>query len=116
MTEYDVVVVGTVFSGSILARKLAEEQNKKVLVLERRGHIAGNMYDFTDENGIRIQKYGAHTFHTNIEEVYMYLKKYCELDDYYLKCEAVIDGVSTPSPFNFKTIEKFYSEKEASKL
>lgn len=116
MVEYDVVVVGTGFSGSILARKLAEEQNKKVLVLERRSHIAGNMYDFTDEYGIRIQKYGPHTFHTNIDEVYEFITKYCELDDYHLKCEAVINGISTPSPFNFKTIEQFYKQEEALKL
>lgn len=116
MLEYDVVIVGSGFSGSILARKLAEEQNKKVLVLDKRNHIAGNMYDFTDENGVRIQKYGPHTFHTNIDEVYNFITKYCKFDDYHLKCEAVIDGISTPSPFNYKTIDQFYNEEEALNL
>jgi len=116
MPKYDAVVVGSGFSGSILARKIAEEQNKKVLVLEKRSHIAGNMYDYVDENGIRIQKYGPHAFHTNIEEVYEFVTKYCKLDEYHLKCEAIIDGISTPSPFNFKTIDQFYSEDEATKL
>ena len=49
---YDAIIVGAGFSGSILARKLAEEKNMKVLVVERRNHIAGNMYDEVNEEGI----------------------------------------------------------------
>lgn len=54
MPKYDLAIVGTGFSGSILARKIAKEQNTIVFVSERRSHIASNMYDFADENGIRI--------------------------------------------------------------
>lgn len=57
---YDAIIVGAGFSGSILARKLAEEKNMKVLVVEQRNHIAGNMYDEVNEKGILIQKYGPH--------------------------------------------------------
>ena len=65
---YDYVVVGAGISGSIAARCFAE-QGQKVLVVERRNHIAGNLYDETDESGILVQKYGPHIFHTNNPKV-----------------------------------------------
>lgn len=116
MHKYDVVIVGAGFSGSIMAYMLATEQNKKVLLVEKRENIAGNMYDFLDNNGIRIQKYGPHTFHTNNEEVYKFITQFCDLEEYKLKCEAVIDNISTPTPFNFKTIDQFYSIEKAERL
>lgn len=116
MKQYDVVVVGSGFAGSIIANKIATDLDKRVLVVEKRNHIAGNMYDFIDNYGIRIQKYGPHTFHTNIDKVYEYLSEFCTLEQYKLKCEAVIDEIPTPTPFNFKTIDQFYSESEAKQL
>lgn len=62
------IIVGSGFSGSICARKLAEA-NHEVLLYEKRDHIAGNMYDYKDEDGIFIHKYGPHIFHTNNEIV-----------------------------------------------
>lgn len=112
---FDIVVVGCGFAGSILARKFAEE-NKKVLVVDRRSHIAGNMYDYVDEQGIRVQKYGPHVFHTNSEEAYNYITQWCNPIPYSTKCEAVIDSISTPSPFNFKTIDQFYDAITADRL
>jgi UDP-galactopyranose mutase len=110
------VVVGAGLVGGVIARKLAEESNKRVLIIERRNHLAGNIFDFHDEHNILIQKYGPHIFHTNSDEVNLYLKRYCEPQKYITKCEAVIDTISTPSPFNFKTIDQFYSKKEAINL
>ena len=74
-----IVIVGSGFSGSILARKIAEELDREVLVVERRKHIAGNMYDEYDENGILIQKYGPHFLNTNKYFVIKFLKQYTEL-------------------------------------
>ena len=111
----EIIIVGSGFAGSVMARLFAEA-GKRVRLLERRNHIAGNMYDYTDDNGIRIQQYGPHTFHTNIDRVYAFLRQYCVFDEYHLKCEAMIDGVATPSPFNFKTIDQFYPAQEAQKL
>ncbi|MGC4018033.1 MAG: UDP-galactopyranose mutase [Muricomes sp.] len=115
MKENEIIIVGAGFAGGIMARKFAEA-GKRVTIIERRNHIGGNMYDYVDDNGIRLQKYGPHTFHTNIDDVFEFLSKYCTLNEYRLKCEAVVDGVSTPSPFNFKTIDQFYDVKEAEKL
>lgn len=113
---YDSVVVGAGFCGSVIARFLAEEMNKKVLVVERRNHIAGNMYDFKDENDILTQQYGPHTFHTNKKEIYDYINRFGEWIPYELRCMACIDGKFTPSPFNFQTIDDFYSEEEAKEI
>ena len=116
MDTYDYVIVGAGLSGGVLARKLAEERNKKILIIERRSHIAGNMYDYNDVHGIRVQLYGPHVFHTEIEEIYQFLIRFCEPVPYKTRCEAVIDGISTPSPFNFKTIDQFYDKKTADRL
>ena len=113
---YDYVIAGAGLSGSILARMLAEKQNKRVLLLERRPHIAGNTYDCNGEHGIRIQKYGPHVFHTDSERAYSFIRQYCTEIPYRTRCEAVIDGVSTPSPFNFRTIDQFYSKEDAKRL
>ncbi len=111
MKYFDYVVVGAGLAGCILARKLAEEQGKQILVLERRNHIAGNLYDETDALGIRVQKYGPHVFHTNHPEVYDFICRYCEPLPFRTKCETVIDGVNTPSPFNFRTVDQFFGDR-----
>lgn len=116
MREYDYIAVGAGLAGSIIARRLAEDKGKKTLVLERRDHIGGNTYDFRDPHGIRVQKYGPHVIHTNDEQVRRFITRFCEPEDYRTKCEAVINGTSTPSPFNFKTIDQFYGAEEAAAL
>lgn len=116
MHIFDYIVVGAGLAGGILARKLAENNNKKVLIVERRNHVAGNMYDYMDEHGVKVQKYGPHVLHTNVDKVYEFITQFCEPINYRTKCEAVIDGISTPSPFNFKTIDQFYDPEYAEAL
>ena len=116
MGTYDYIVVGAGLAGGIIARKLAEEKNKRILIVERRDHIAGNTYDFEDAHGVKVQKYGPHVFHTNVDAAYEFITRFCEPVPYRTKCEAVIDGISTPSPFNFKTVDQFYSPEEAEEL
>ena len=114
--NYDFVIVGAGLSGGILARRIAEELDKKVLILERRNHISGNLFDYTDEHDIRVQKYGPHIFHTNSKEAYDYVVRFCSPIPYRTKGEAVIDNISTPQPFNLKTIEQFNSKEQADYL
>jgi len=111
--NYDVIVVGCGLSGSVVARELAEKCNKKVLVIDRRDHIGGNMYDYVDENGILVHKYGPHTFHTKKKYLYEYICQFADWVDYKLTCGAVIDGKYTPTPFNFQTIDVFFDEEKA---
>ena len=109
------LVVGCGLSGATAARLLAEK-GYKVTIWERRNHISGNMYDYYDEYGIPVHKYGPHTFHTNDEEVYRFICKYGEWEEFHIKCGAVIDGITTPTPFNFTTIDQFYGKEEAEQL
>jgi UDP-galactopyranose mutase len=113
---YDYIIVGSGFTGSVLARRLAEEQNKRVLIIERRNHIAGNMYDELNEHGILVQRYGIHVFHTDKDEVYNYLSRFCEWEPYTITSLAEIHGKLVPVPFNFEAIDKFYSAQDAERL
>ena len=112
---YDYIIIGAGLAGGVIARKLAEKNNK-ILIVERREHLAGNTYDCLNEHGIRIQKYGPHVFHTNSDEVYQFITQFCIPIEYKTKCEAVIDGFCTTVPFNFKTIDQFYSPAGAELL
>lgn len=116
ITGYDAVVVGCGLTGGVIARHLAERRGKRVLILERRNHIAGNMYDYTDENGILVQKYGPHVFHTKKKQLYDYMSGVCEWFDYRVYCMAEVLGRLTPSPFNYNTIDSYYSPDDAARL
>lgn len=101
-----VVVVGAGFSGTILAREIAENMNKKVLVIEKRSQIAGNMYDELDEHGIRIQKYGPHVLVTNEWKVISYLSRFSEMVKHVVKEISLIDGQYVRLPFNFESVQQ----------
>ena len=73
---YDVIIVGAGLSGAVLAERFAAVHNAKVLVLEKRSHVAGNCYDFVDpQTNILMNKYGPHLFHTNDQEAFIYMYK-----------------------------------------
>lgn len=114
--EYDSIVVGCGFAGAVTARELAERGKEKVLVLEKRNHVAGNCYDTLDENGVLIHQYGPHIFHTNVERVYQYLSRFTEWYDYSHEVVANVNGQMIPVPFNLNTLHMVYDEKMAATL
>ena len=79
------LVVGCGLSGAVVARHLAE-RGHRVMIWERRKHIAGNMYDHYDEHGILVHKYGPHTFHTKKKELYDFMCQWGEWKPYNLEC------------------------------
>ena len=111
----DYLVIGCGLSGAVVARHLAE-QGKQVTIWERRDHIGGNMYDYVDEHGFLVQKYGPHTFHTKKKELYDYMCRFGRWQDYKLTCGAAWGGKYTPTPFNFTTIDTFYPTEKAELL
>ncbi|VDI30855.1 UDP-galactopyranose mutase [Mytilus galloprovincialis] len=100
----DYLVVGCGLSGAVMARFMAEERNKKVLIVDKRDHMGGNCYDYIDENGIRINKYGVHLFHTNSERVWKYVNRFSSWTRWEHKVLGVIDGQYIPLPPNITTI------------
>lgn len=112
----DALVIGSGLTGSVVARFLAEELNKKVVIWERRNHIGGNMYDYYDEHNILVHRYGPHIFHTNNKKIYDFICRFAKWKKYKLTYMAYINGKFTPTPFNFKTIDDYFTENEAADL
>lgn len=113
--EYDALIVGCGITGSVIARHLAEK-GKKVLMWERRDHVGGNMYDYVDDNGIIVHKYGPHVFHTNDKSLKDYVEQYGKWTEFNVNCRVEMLGKLTPSPFNFQTIDDYYEKEEAENL
>ena len=105
---FDYLIVGAGFAGSVLAERLANGSGKKVLICDKRPHIAGNAYDYYNNDGILIHKYGPHIFHTNSREVFDYLTRFTEWRQYEHRVLASVDGMLVPIPINLDTINKLY--------
>ena len=98
-----ILIVGTGLTGITLAERFTST-GTKILIIEKRNHIGGNCYDFKDENGILVHKYGPHIFHTNYKEVWDYLSKFTEWIPYQHKVLGFINGKFVPIPFNLNTL------------
>lgn len=113
---FDYLVVGGGFSGCVLAERLATQLDKNVLIVERRDHIGGNAYDYFDEHGILVHKYGPHILHTNSKRVWDYLSKFTDWRSYNHKVLAAVDGVLVPVPFNLNSIKMLFPPQYAVKI
>lgn len=110
------LVVGAGVSGATIANLLANQLNEKVVLIDKKSHIAGNCYDYRDKNGIMIHKYGSHIFHTSSEKVWNYLKQFTDFNTYMHKVVGNIDGIETHIPFNFNTLYDVFPISLASRL
>lgn len=110
--NYQNVIVGAGISGAVLARLLAEK-GQRVLVIDRRNHIGGNCYDYFDENGINIHKYGPHIFRTDNEKVWQFLSRFTTWHKYIHKVRASINGKEVPIPFNFTSIDSLFDSRKS---
>jgi UDP-galactopyranose mutase len=108
----NVIIVGAGFAGAVCARELAEA-GKTVLVIEKRNHIGGNVFDELDKNGILVQRYGPHIFHTNRKKVIKYLKNFQKWEKYEHSVLAKVEGKLVPIPFNFASIDLLFGKEEA---
>jgi UDP-galactopyranose mutase len=106
--SYDVMVVGAGFAGAVMAERLATQLGKRVLVVDRRPHIAGNAFDRLDDAGLLIHQYGPHIFHTNSADIFDYLSQFTEWRAYEHRVLAQVDGMLVPIPINRTTINALY--------
>ncbi len=104
--KYDYLIVGAGLFGSIFAYE-AKKQGKKCLVIDKRKHIGGNIYTENIE-GINVHKYGAHIFHTSDEEVWEYVNKFCEFNNFVNSPIAKYKGEIYNLPFNMNTFNKMW--------
>ena len=107
--KFDFVVVGAGFAGSVIAERLASQLGKRVLILDKRDHIAGNAYDFYNSDGILVHKYGPHIFHTNSVDVVAHLSRFTSWRPYEHRVLSSVDGHLLPVPINLDTINRLYS-------
>ena len=106
---FDYLIVGAGYAGSVLAERLARAANKRVLIIDRRPHIAGNAYDHYNDAGVLVHRYGPHIFHTNSREVFEYLSQFTQWRAYQHRVLASVDGQLLPIPINLDTINQLYN-------
>jgi UDP-galactopyranose mutase len=104
----DVLVVGAGFAGAVLAERLASDLGLRVLVIDRRPHVAGNAHDRVDDHGIRVHDHGPHLFHTNSTPIFEYLSRFTSWTPYEHRVLASVDGQLVPIPINQDTINRLY--------
>lgn len=107
--DFDIIIVGAGLSGCTLAERFSKK-DKKVLIIEKRDHIGGNCYDFIDENGIMVNKYGAHLFHTNYEDVWEYINMFDKWLKWEHKVIGLVDEKYIPIPVNITTVNVLCNE------
>lgn len=106
--DYDYLIVGAGFAGSVLAERLAAGLGKRVLLIDRRPHIGGNAYDHLDDHGILVHRYGPHIFHTNAPRIVEYLSRFTAWRPYEHRVLAEVDGQRVPIPINRTTLNRLY--------
>lgn len=104
--DYKYLIVGAGLFGAVFARKM-EDAGKKCFVIEKRNHIAGNIYT-KEVNGIQVHQYGAHIFHTSDKEVWDFVNSYAEFNNYINSPVANYKGEMYNLPFNMNTFSKMW--------
>lgn len=111
------LVVGCGLTGAIIARQLAENLDEETLLIEKREHVGGNIYDYLDaETGVMIHKYGPHVFHTNDKGVWDYLSRFTSWHYFVLKVKASLYGDLYSVPLNLAELDRLFPAGLARRL
>ena len=109
MKSPDILIVGAGISGITLAERYANVLNKKVLLIEKRNHIGGNCYDFINEDGVLVPKYGIHSFFTKFKDVWEYVQHFSEWIPFEHRVLSFVDGKLVPIPVNITTVNELFN-------
>lgn len=115
MQSKNVIIIGAGISGATAAYILAN-LGYKVDIFDKRNSVSGNLYDFKNDDGILIQQYGPHAFHTDNEQIFKFVQRFAHFIPTELKVSSILKEVETPCPFNFSTIDMLYDKEYAEKL
>jgi UDP-galactopyranose mutase len=115
INNIDVVIAGAGLSGLTAARALADD-GKKVLVIEKNTQVGGHCYDYLNDKGILVQKYGPHIFHTKKKSVWNFMSRFTDWYYYHHEVKGLMDGQMVPIPFNLNSITSLFPRILAEKL
>jgi UDP-galactopyranose mutase len=110
------IIVGAGLAGCVLAERIANVLEEKVLIIEKRDHVGGNCYDYYDEAGVLVHKYGPHVFHTQLKEVWEYVSQFTEWHPYQHRVLGSVDGKKIPIPFNLTSLHRSFPPDVARRL
>lgn len=110
--DKQVLVVGAGLSGAVVARRLAEEKGRSVLVIDKRSHIGGNCFD-ERVGKVMVHRYGAHIFHTKDEQVWKWVSQFTDWHEYEHHVLAWVEDKLIPLPFNLNSIERCFTPEQA---
>lgn len=108
LDDVDLLVCGAGPVGCVIAERAANVLGWKVLVVDRRPHIAGNCHDAPHDNGVLIHKYGPHYFRTNDERLLNYLSRFADWQPAHYEVKTLVRGRLVPFPINLATLEAFF--------
>lgn len=111
----NILVIGAGLSGATVARLFAED-GYNVTIFDKRNTVGGNAYDCTDKNGIIVQPYGPHIFHTSHKDVFEFLSEFTEWTKYEHRVLANVNGELVPVPFNLTSLYKLYPKEKAERI
>jgi UDP-galactopyranose mutase len=121
LNNFHYIVVGSGFFGCVVAERIANVLDERVIVIEKRNHIGGNSHsEIDEETGIECHTYGSHIFHTSDEKVWKYINRFCTFNAYRHKVLTNYGNKVYQVPINLATISAFYGKQltplEAEKL
>ena len=114
--RYDWLIVGAGFTGAVAAERLATQLDQKVLVVDRRPHLAGNAFDTRDDSGNLVHLYGPHIFHTQSAKVFHHLSRFTRWRPYFHHVQGHVDGRFVPVPFNLESLRQLFPASLAQRI
>jgi len=112
----DIIIIGAGISGITLANLLAETSGKKILLIDKRNHLGGNCYDYTNDDNILVHQYGPHIFHTDYKACWEFLSGFTEWNYYQHKVTAFINGNLVSIPINLRSLTQVFPTSLSNKI